>query len=138
MGCQLFLHQYLPALAALFRASPSSISSSLRTVRVCASRSLVIDVITISKFQHYSSLAYGIPWTQNKSNTSIFAPLLLSSATSAVTVDGEDGSRAPVVMDGSIVPVAEAVPMNSVGFGIAEPCKDIFAGDPARGIHQLE
>ncbi|KZP02915.1 hypothetical protein FIBSPDRAFT_769763, partial [Athelia psychrophila] len=58
----------------------------------------------------------------------------ISSATPVVTIGGEDGGRAPVVVDDNIVPVGEAESTTSVGFGIAEPGKDIFAGEPARDI----
>lgn len=68
MGRQLFLHHYFPALyfAILLSCTVFDLLTSTLRPRVRLQIAALLMVIAIWNFQHYSSLAYGSPWTKTK------------------------------------------------------------------------
>ena len=70
MGRQLFLHHYLPALyfaILLLCGVFDLITSSLRP-RIRLQFAVILIIIAIWSFAHFSPLAYGSPWTKAKCN----------------------------------------------------------------------
>jgi dolichyl-phosphate-mannose-protein mannosyltransferase len=158
MGRQLFLHHYFPALyfAILLSCSVFDLVTSTLRPRVRLQIAAILVIIAITTFVHFSSLAYGTPWTKSKCHSSkwlktwdfscneyldnysqysgIATPTPTKVTTPVATIGGEPGGRPPVVVEDpqQAKEQDKADDTTSIVLGKVEPGRDIFADKAAK------
>jgi len=162
MRRQLFLHHYFPALyfAILLSCGLFDLSTSMLRPRTRLQIVAVLVILAIWNYQHLSPLVYGSPWTRSKCRNakwlktwdfscpdfhedySQYSPIGAVTPASELaapilsTIGGEQGGRAPIVVEDKNVQAA-AAPDESATIadpGKAEPGRDIFADVPVKDI----
>ncbi|KAF8505073.1 glycosyltransferase family 39 protein [Hysterangium stoloniferum] len=149
MQRQLFLHHYFPALyfSILLFCGVFDLATSTLRPRIRFQIAIVLILISIYTFFHFSPLAYGNPWTKTKCQSAQWvktwdfscndflddysqyegrvAATPIKSASVQTTVDFVRG--APVVVN---EPVDEKPPEHATSIvDKVEPGRDIFAGE---------
>ncbi|KAL4075508.1 hypothetical protein J3A83DRAFT_1981984 [Scleroderma citrinum] len=144
MSRQLFLHHYFPALyfAILLSSAVFDLATSTLRPRI--------------RLQ-FSPLVYGNAWTRSKCNNArwlknwdfaceefpddikIIQSVTPNKSIPGVTIGGEPGGRAPVVVDDlpEFVPVADGETSTAIPLGIPEPGRDIFAQQEVKEAKSL-
>jgi len=162
MRRQLFLHHYFPALyfAILLSCVLFDLGTSTLRPRTRLQIAAVLVILAIWNYQHLSPLTYGSPWTRSKCQNakwlktwdfscadfhedySHYESLGVTPDAKAIvpilsTVGGEQGGRAPIVIENENI-IQDAAPFENVKTvadpGKAEPGRDIFAGEPEKDI----
>jgi len=159
MSRQLFLHHYFPALyfAILLSCVLFDLGTSMLRSRTRLQIAAVLVILAIWNYQHLSPLTYGSPWTRSKCQNAKwlktwdfacgdfyedyaqYEPLGVPPVANQVvpvlsTVGGEQGGRAPIVIEDKNIQAVSDNSETMVDPGKAEPGRDIFAGEQVKEI----